>query len=59
MYYIKNYSQIKILKIPEILTKISKTTGLDHIYKGYLSPSYTSQLYVFCKPLLFQNHISV
>ena len=37
MYYIKNYSQIKILKIPEILTKISKTTGLDHIYKGYLS----------------------
>ena len=34
MHYDKNESKIKILKIPIVLVKISKTSILDHIYIG-------------------------
>ena len=38
MQYDKNESKIKILKIPIVLVKISKTSILDHIYiyRAYL-----------------------
>ena len=32
MHYDKNDSQIKILRIPNVLAYISKTSILDHIY---------------------------
>ena len=36
MHYDKNESKIKILKIPIVLVKISKTSILDHIYNIYI-----------------------
>ena len=34
--FIKNWSQIKILKIPQILMKISEYSILDHIYMALI-----------------------